>query len=654
MNRNILLGVFSLIVLLITGCSDEFLEEKKSYDKYDESIFTNETETGWYIDRMYFDYFSGYKHPSWTVVGLYNIDRARLTEEFGGTVHNWSNPTLTYVNASDCPTYFGTTLPASASNTPYTRIRYCNFLVEKIESAGQNLSETFRNQAKGQMYFLRAWQYFDLLRTYGGVPIVTSTQEASTTDETIRLPRATSSEVVAQIVKDLDLAATLLPGQWGATSYGRLTRGAALAMKSRVLLTFASPLLNKDWDNTSNKNWTDALSAGLAAETQLTTDGFGLYGSSAKEWSNMFLIDNTFCKEAIIVRLCSPNTTSAVNNSWESSIRLTSQTGAGGVAAPKEMIDLFPLANGTRPTVENGYDDIKFFLNRDPRFYRTFAFSGCKWGNKANSNATVWAYRCMKTDNKTYIYPDNNQITSPAFVRKMSSPTADNTSYAFSGTDIFEYRYAELLLNIAECYAATNNIPKCIEYLAKIRKRVGVPAANNYGIGDIGDKNAAIVACLYERQVELAYEGKRFWDAQRWLLYDGVSSVTTTGNICTKLGLKPLNGTCRTGNYWQAKTNTNSDPIPAATKSAVVIDPDTGDFNTQLTSLSTLFDTYFKRVPTDRAMDLVNGSPVNIMFRPNYYLFGLPNALLSNNTWLTQTVGWNDIYNVPGTYNYQE
>lgn len=653
MNNKIALSVFLLLVVLITGCSDDFLEEKKSYDKYGESIFTNEAETGWYIDRMYWDAFSGYKHPSWTVFGLYNIDRARLTEEFGGTVHNWTNPTLTYINASDCPTYFGTVLPASVSNTPYTRIRYYNFLIEKMDVIGQSLSQAFRDKAKGQMYFLRAWQYYDLLRTYGGVPIVTSVQTATITDDSTDLPRATSSEVVTQIVKDLDLAASLLPGQWGTTGWGRLTRGAALAMKSRVLLTFASPLFNKDWES-STQRWTDALNAGLAAETQLTTDGFGLYGTSAKDWANMFLIDNAFCKEAIIVQLCSPNTTSAVNNGWENAIRLTSQTGGGGVAAPKEMIDLFPMANGSSPTVANGYDDTKFFLNRDPRFYRTFAFSGCKWPNKSSNTATVWAYRYQKTDNKTYIYPDNNQITSPAFVRKMSSPTADNASYAFSGTDIFEYRYAELLLNIAECYAATNNIPKCIEYLSKIRARVGVPSTNSYGIGTLADKYAAIAACLYERQVELAYEGKRFFDAQRWLLYDGVCTANTTINTCVKLGLKPINGTCRTGNYWQAKTNTNTDPVPAATKTSIVIDPDASDFATQLTALSTLFDTYFKRVPTDKAMDLVNNAPVNIKFRENYYLFGLPNALLSNNTWLTQTVGWNDLYNVPGTFNYQQ
>jgi len=312
------------------------------------------------------------------------------------------------------------------------------------------------------------------------------------------------------------------------------------------------------------------------------------------------------------------------------------------------------MADGSRPTVTNGYDDTKFFLKRDPRFYRTFAFSGCKWGTKANTTATVWTYRYLKADGKTPVYSDNNQVSSPAVVRKMSNPAADNTALDYSGTDIFEYRYAELLLNIAECYAATNDISKCVQYLGKIRARVGIPPANNYGIGTPADKYAALAACLYERQVELAYEGKRFWDIQRWMLYN--DDAASGNNTCAKLGLTPLNGTSRTGNYWQTKTNSNTDPVPVASKTAIVIDPDdnAATFNAQLTALSTLFDTYFKRVATDTPMDKIGTTPVKIAWQQNYYLFGLPTATLSNNPWILQTKGWKDIYGTLGTYDYQQ
>ena len=240
----------------------------------------------------------------------------------------------------------------------------------------------------------------------------------------------------------------------------------------------------------------------------------------------------------------------------------------------------------------------------------------------------------------------------------MSNPAADTTALAFSGTDIFEYRYAELILNIAECYAATGNTGKCIEYLGKIRARVGIPSANNYGIGNLATKYAAIEACLYERRVELAYEGKRYWDIHRWLLYDGVSSTNTSANTTTKLGLTPINGTNRTGYYWQTLsfgtgTGNTTDPITAADR-AMLIDPDAADFNTQIDKLKTLYKTKLVMTPLDNALDRDGTTPVNILFRPNYYLSGLSGSVLSFNPWLKQNIGWLDYNGAMGTFNATE
>ncbi|QIK55694.1 RagB/SusD family nutrient uptake outer membrane protein [Dysgonomonas sp. HDW5B] len=652
MNKNKIWSLTLFLSLVLAGCSDQFLEDKKNFDSFDESIFTNETQTSWYIDRIYYDFFAGYNSPIKTLVGSYSDDKSRMTEEIGGTINNLINPGKTLETSADCPTYFGAQLVANPQNHPYTRIRNCNILIEKMDVVGASLPETFRNNAKGQMYFFRALQYFDLVRTYGGVPIVTEVLNASSTDESIKYPRATTSECIAQIIKDLDKAAELLPTEWVASSgYGRFNKAAALAMKSRVLLTHASPLFNTDWDNAGNQRWQLALEAGLAAEKELSSMGYGLYGNSAKDWQNMFLIDNKFCSEVIMVQMCSPATSAAINNGWEKSIRLSSQSGSGGVPAPKEMIDLFPLENGVRPTKSNGYDETNFYLNRDPRFYRTFAFSGCKWGHKTNANVVVWAYRYKKADNKTIVYADGNQLKSPAFVRKMSNPVADDNSFEYSGTDIFEYRYAELLLNIAECYAAKGDIANCTAYLGKIRKRVGIASANNYGIGTLADKYAAIEACLYERRIELAYEGKRFWDVQRWMLYNDDASVNN--NTCAKLGIKPINGTTRTGNHWQAIATGNTDPI-ASIRGTISIDPDASNFKDQLNALAKFYADNFTLVSPETAMDVDGKNPVNILWRQNYYVFGLHTTVLTNNSWLEQTTGWKDPFGAMGTYNFQK
>lgn len=651
------------VAMAMAGCNKKFLEDMKSYDRYDESIFTSETQTGWYIDRLYNFYFSAYRNPTLTVVGLYNDTRSSITEEIGGQSKfpDYINPLKTLQFASQADAYYGTALPDKVVNDPFTRIRNANFLIQKMDSAGaETLSADFRKTAKGQMYFLRALQYFDLVRIYGGVPIVLDVNEADPSKEEIKLPRARSSEVFDQIVKDFDSAAALLPKIWTNTGsdYGRFTSGAALAMKSRVLLTAASPLFNANWDNPGDAKWQKALDASLAADVALTAAGYGGSVNTAKAWAEA---SYTFDKGAgisptaqgegiFIIPLSNSNAGSGViNSSWENTIRPKSHNGGGGISAPKGMIDMFPLADGRRPTTANGYNDKYFFENRDPRFYRTFAFSGSKWPFASNPNKTTWLYRWRESASKSASYFGNNQVSSPAIVRKMSNPNVDSTGFNFSGTDILDYRYGELLLNIAECYAATGQIDKCIDYLGKIRKRVGIPAANNYGIGTLGSKYAALEACLYERRVELAYEGKRFWDLQRWMLYDDEG----TDNTNAVLGIPKLNGTNRTGYYWELQNYTKNDALTDADRN-ISIDPDASNFGAQIAALKALFDAKFKMTQLDQIMDRDGTTPVNMLFRSNYYISGLTSTILSYNPWLTQTKGWQDYNGAMGTFDYQQ
>jgi hypothetical protein len=232
----------------------------------------------------------------------------------------------------------------------------------------------------------------------------------------------------------------------------------------------------------------------------------------------------------------------------------------------------------------------------------------------------------------------------------MSNLDIDSTQLKYGGADIFEYRYAELLLNIAECYAATGQISQCTGYLGKVRKRVGIPAANNYGIGTPADKYAAIEACLYERRVELAYEGKRFWDIQRWMLYnDDPQSDNTT---CAKLGLAPVNGTCRTGHYLQARATGNSDPLSSLT-GQVSFNPDAGNSAEQLAALAEFYSDNFEIADLDDPLDRINGDPATILWRQHYYILGLNTEVFTYNPWIKQTIGWTDNFGNAGTFEYR-
>jgi hypothetical protein len=664
--RNIYIGLFA-IALSISGCSESYLD-LKNYGAYDD--FNSPSKVNWYIAGLYDYYFYGYNNPGEVLTGSWT-DRNNLTEEaWGISTGSKTDPTATHSIISDLNSYFmsgyfGSKLGSSPTNNAYTRIRNCNILLRDID--GSDVSQEIKNQAKGQALFMRAMQLFDLVRTYGPVPIVTTVISAEVLET--GLPRASVTKCVDQILKDLNQAAQLLPAKWGASDYGRLTSVGALAYKSRVLLTYASPIFNKDWDNPQNERWQKALKATEEARTAIEAAGYGLSEcSNAAGWATMMSVsNNTYIanKEALIIKL---NTSTVTDNSdyngWENSARLSSQGGGGGVDVPVELIDAFPMADGTAASVKVADNVENFLLNRDPRFYRTFAFSGVQWGYKEAPKDIAWTYRWLQGyDSKTNapIYIGRNLTESPVVVRKMTSPTASSATLEYSGTSIYEYRFAELVLNLAECYAATGNISKALSCIGEIRGRVGIPSANNYGLGNITDRHAAIAACLKEREIELAYEGKRSWDLWRWLLYDGGQDSDlklSTTNTCTALGIPQLNGTHRTSLWVVCKNGTytmgTADPL-ATLSQTVSANPDDANFQTQLQTLVTFWNTHFEYAePTSPGDKDSKSNAINILWKGNYYINGLDKTVLDNNSWLGQTVGWGDQNGNAGTIVFQD
>ena len=730
MNKYIIkAGKLALAVTVVglAACSDKFLEEKKLYGKYSDATVYNNYETAQNrIDNFYYQLLPGQKEGD----GMYadivstgsNDDDACSTEEYAG-VSAWEDNTniLDYqiLNSKKWDHLY----VEFKENSPYGQIRNINDAIDGLQNHS-TLSDNEKNELLGQAYFFRAWRYFTMVRWHGGVPIIKEVQNAlysKSMDGSLIVHRSTTKECIDFICEDLDKAAELLPAQWGriASNWGRVTKGTALALKGRALLLWASPLFNR---SDEPARWEAAYQANEAARKVLEESGYGLAyennpgaaTESAANWGKMFLNvqgSDGNVNEAVFVtlynNLSKQSDNSEKNNGWEHGIRPKTASGGGGKSATAEIVDLFPMADGKRPGASTyNYDKKAFFANRDPRFYRTFAFPGVKWtfdGNPKDlltaqlndlvypnitlkdgypyngADYVLWSYAwykdATKQDSETSSgwYADAlADSRRSVYVRKRSDDSqlnagspmyiyVDNNgkcSFSQSGAPYMEMRFAEVLLNLAECAAATNRGQEALDLLKRIRSRVYDPTTvdADYGLVN-GSRAENIEQVLYERQIELAYEGKRFEDMRRWLLFDGgvgQAALSPTwevkgygGDTWTFLGYKDADRPNKYGKNHiiemyakelAAKDEDNgSDPILAAG----INRPSPLDLSKRADGEQALIDFYTNNLERkDRLED--NNTDKVPTFQPFYYFLGLCYSAMYNDAALIQTIGWED------------
>lgn len=706
----------SLLVMtsLLSGCSDEFLKEKQDYTRVVDEIYNDYAGSNARINNIYSlclpksNTAVSYDNPSTGSSDLYSAS----TEEYGGLT-DFVDPGVAINNETVVDFFYN---EAKTSRSPWGRIRNCNDAIAGI--SGGTLTDDQKRPLLGQAYFFRAWTYYRLVKVYGGVPIVDEVQNpmvGTSGGLDLSIPRSTTKECIEFICSDLEKAAAYLPKTWNDANWGRISAGTALALEGRVRNLYASPLFNRTDDL---NRWQLAYDVNKRALDTLDASGFyGLAysatpGVNAGGWAKMF--SETRSKEAVFVTLynnvaTATNATSPeYNNTWENAIRPTNSAGGGGVSTTAEMVDLFPMKSGL-PAVDNnrnainGYDKDIFFKNRDPRFYRTFAFPGVTWlfngtpskktaGAYPYSNGTkyqLWNYSWYETTTKR----DDESLSGYGadklgtnykgiYVRKRtddfeinSTPlyvydTLTTTPFRRSAAPYMEIRYAEVLLNFAEAACGVGKPAEALAALRKVRMRVGY--TGNCGLSDnlASNRGALFAAILYERQIELAFEGKRFDDMRRWLLWDGGTGLATIsgapstwmltgfgGNTCTYLGVSPLNGQRRNGMELRVSNGTTSKGVAAATDASDPIfalasaditwynnkvkRPQAWNINVADTIQRDSVITFYTRCLTRKARTVDADNKV-VTFRPEYYFIGLKKSAQTNNSTLIQTIGWMD------------
>jgi hypothetical protein len=553
--KNIVLGL--LCILFYTACSDVLDKKDLSAvtDAWNEPLYATA-----YLNKLYRD-----NSPGWD-----NSISANSDESVGGG-----------------GILYGQLTTASINHWPYDQIRKINLLISEID--GSTIDTETRALLKAQAQVLRAWRYFEMVRLYGGVPLILKPQSLS---DDLYVTRNKTSECISAIVKDLDDAIDVLPWKWTDNDAGRISKASALALKGRVLLFYASPQYNRP--NRNAARWEEAYAVNKLAKEELEKNGYGLYERFENIWFD------EMNKEAIFVtRYEYPEQT----NNWNAATRPLeeSQNASGSNHPIVELVDAFPMKTGVPTSESPDFDPVLYWKNRDPRFTSTIAYNGCIWELSGKSGRRQWTFFGSEVN-----YPSNTGY----YCRKAINPSYIPLYAEKSSTDWIEIRYAEVMLNYAECAAETGKMDEAYQMLKLIRQRAGIePGSNNmYGLKENMSYEEMIKAIMLERRIELAFEGKRYWDLRRRMLFES-----------------ELNGTRR-----------------HARKGILLISQ--GEFDNIRYDTSIDFETNYAQFFRDSVY--LTDLTFDINHKPEYYFYAIPNSHLEANSKLQQTQGWDN-----GTFN---
>lgn len=466
--------------------TNDYLDKAESGGITDEELFGDYAQTDAFLANIY---ATGIGAGDWMPV--YSFTYAAACDE-AKCPYTFNYGTINFTSGLISPT----NNPVDIWAKSYQNIRKANVFLKHIDALPVNdaKQEAGKYRMKGEALFLRAFFYEELYKRYGGVPLIS---EPLTIDQDLQLPRNTDEETVDFIVRDCDSAAALLPAVSSSENLGRATKGAAMLLKSRTLLYAASLLHNPENDPAK---WQ------LAADAAKAVIDLNIYRLD----DNYKTLFHTRTSPEVIFQSTINHVWKSVDNDWVRHTEPPSQGGGWGNLQPlQNMVDEYEMANGKYITdPSSGYDAAKPYTGRDPRFYQSIIYDGCKW-----AGATINTYVGSGVDGLNY----NAAATKTGYyVAKLLDENATLITSYKPGSHYWVFmRYAEALLNYAEAKNESLSAPDQTVYDAvnavRDRKNVKMPPLPA-GLS----KEEMQLRIRHERRVELAFETHRFWDLRRW------------------------------------------------------------------------------------------------------------------------------------------
>ena len=472
----------ALFALLLVSCKKNYLDRDPLDELVDETFYTNEETLQLAVNGCY-AYIKGKGTLDMENLGDNTINSS--TTDYGRMSAGTYNSDLGTLN--------------SEWATDYDGIRRCNAFLENYKKAAGR--ENVKESMAGEVRFVRAYLYFYLTEFFGDVQLITKT--LLTTDPEVYGTRNPKAEVVNFVLAELDSAAAKLPLTQTGTNLGRITKGAALALKARVALY--------------NEKWAVAEQAAKAVMDQ---NVYQLYTTTtpATAYNDLFSYKGKLKtgtnKETILARMHLIDV-SVHNMSREAQV----PDQASRWNPTKSLVDAYLCTDGlpiNRSPLyrETHYDSM--FKNRDPRMTQTILQPGSAWGGRQDgrnlSSSATWG---------TYLVPKwiSNKLGSVTITGFYFTKYVELSTVGLVGrdeNDIHLIRLAEVLLTYAEAKLEQGTLSQADidNTINKIRARVGMKAMR---ITELAAANLDLrEEVRRERRVELALEGQRYFDIKRW------------------------------------------------------------------------------------------------------------------------------------------
>jgi hypothetical protein len=468
--KNKLIIFCSAVIALCCSCNKDFLD-REPLDQYSESsLWTSASDADAALNGCY----KGWESGSW----IFYMDCA---SDNAFNPYPWEGYAM-----------MGNMQLLSSNNTGnnkwnFQTIQKCNWFLANVDKTP--MDETLKKRMTAEARFLRAYKYVVMSQLYGDVPLITTNISTAEANE---IQRTSKAEVVQFAKDELTAAAADLPESYDGNDKGRITSGACWALKARLELY--------------NEQYEDCV-----ASCEKIMDKYTLFAS----YSNLFRIQNEHNSEIILDVEYIANDVPLDNLGV---MVIESQGGWWSVNPTQSLVDAYEMSNGkTINDPASGYDPDDPYKNRDPRLDATIIHPGSLYEGSYFDPLDPASIDYYAAYSYTGYAP-----------KKYVSHLSDIPDMWNTGLNIPVIRFAEVLLTYAEAKIELNQVDNSVyEAIDKVRVRAGMPVTDRTAYNSQAKLRELV---RRERRVELAIEGLRWFDIQRWKIADEVLNGPVYGS----------------------------------------------------------------------------------------------------------------------------